>query len=54
MWDYPISHDDTQNLEGVLVVYKAELLFFLLVYVQLINDTVIYIIESKLTKLKEK
>ena len=60
----PILHDDTQNLKGVLVIadqffrckvvdIKLSWVFFLDMS-NLITDTVIYIIESKLTKLKEK
>ena len=55
----PILQDDTQNLKGVLVFADQ---FFrckavdgcsFLDMSSLITDTVIYIIESKLTKLKE-
>ena len=59
----PILHDDTQNLKGVLVFayhfFRCKVVDIKLRWVlpfgmsNLITGTVIYIIESKLTKLKE-
>ena len=61
---YPILHDDTVKLKGLLVFadqyFRCKVVDIKLSWVffmdmsNLITDTVVYIIESKLTKLKDK
>ena len=63
MWDTPISHNDTQNFNGVLVFadqfFRCRVLYIKLTwvfrfeYVQFITDTFINIIESKFINFTE-